>query len=183
MSSPTPLPPATPDATAQAAARQDAAGDAVAMADSTPAVAQQTVPAAQKLVRLAAGLACRPPYAAALLAALTYGAVHFLAAKYPPSKLKLASAGAFAAIVYGLAALRDQDPAIGAKGLRVIANAATASSNLSLTRRLLAAWYVTFPAIALGAACVRQLTPITMVLVAGGVMMLPAILQSQGVSM
>ncbi|KAK9826986.1 hypothetical protein WJX74_002724 [Apatococcus lobatus] len=183
-SAPTPLPATTPSATAEAAAATDATGDAYALAaDSAPAPAP-TKPsaAAQRLGRHAGALLAKPVNAAVLLALVTYATVHFLQSKYPPSRLKLVAAAAFGALVYGAAALQDKDPVVALKGLRIIANDATATSNLSITRRLLAAWYITFPAVALGAACVKRLSPVTMVGVAGGLMVLPAVLKSQGIT-
>ncbi len=180
---PTPLPPATQDATAQGAAQLDASTDARALAADAQSTPTQAVPAMKVLGQHAGNLLAKPVNAVFLLAAVTWGVLHFLTGKYPPSKLKLFAAGGFGALVYGSAALRDKDPLVALKGLKIIANDATASSNLSLTKRLLAAWYVTFPAIAIAAAFVKQLTPLTMVAVAGVIMLLPMILMKQGIAL
>lgn len=185
-SAPTPLPATTSSATPESAAAADAMHDAQALATDggAPAGSTGAAPgaAAHRLALHAGSLLSRPVYAAGLLALLTYGAVHFLGSRYPPSRLKLVAAAAFAALVYGAGALRDKDPAVALKGLRIIANDATATSGLTITRRLLAAWYVSFPAVALAAACVKQLSPTTMVVAAGGLMLLPALLKTQGVA-
>lgn len=182
-SAPTPLPPSSGAVSAQAAAQADATADTQALAtDSISApIATQVAPATGQLIKHLSHLLSSPINSAALFCIVTYGTVHFMGSKLPTPKLKLAAAAAFGAILYGTAALRDKDPAVGLKGLRIIANDATASSNLSLAKRLAMSWYITFPAIAIAAASLKQLTPITMAVAAGALMLLPMILRTQGI--
>ena len=69
-----------------------------------------------------------------------------------PSKLKLISAGAFAAIVYGLAALREDPPSVSRARRHRPTRGRLLQPLRHGGRRLLAAWYIIFPAIALAAA-------------------------------
>lgn len=181
---PTPLPPSAGAPSAQAAAQADATGDAAALhSDSLPvAPTVQAGPASGKLVRHLAHLLSRPINAAAVFGLATYAAVHFLGQKMPPARLKLVAAGGFSALLYGAAALRDSDPAVGVKGLNILANNAAGGTNLKLSKRIYLAWYIVFPAIAVAAAFTKQLTPVTMVVAAGAVMLLPMLLEKNGVN-
>ena len=179
---PTPLPPSAGAPSAQAAAQSDATGDAVALSASStdPQVKPQIVPASAKLVAHLSHLLSKPLHAAIVFGLVTYAVLHFLGAKMPTPRLKLVAAGAFAAVLYGTAALRDSDPAVGLKGLHILANDAAGGTNLSIVKRIHLAWYLVFPAIAVSAAFVKQLTPITMVPAAGLVMLLPSLLEKNG---
>lgn len=175
---PTPLPAPTASASPDASAAADVQLDTQTLATTTTAPATS---AWKSILLRLAGLVSSPVNAAVLFAVITFIALRYFSERLTVQQLKLAAAGCFAAVVYGLAAYRDQDIMLASKGFGIISNATVASSNLSFVKRLMASWYIVFPAAALGAAMVRPLTPLTMVLAADALILAPSVLQSQRV--
>lgn len=172
---PTPLP-------TMAVVTDNAGSSTVPAPDSSADTAVHTSPAtaatpfclsslASKLSVYASSSFC----AAILFAGITYAMVHFLGTKLPVHTLKLYAAGGFALLMYGLAALKDKDPMVATKGFQLLS-----TSQLPLLKRLLAAWYLTFPALAAIASVPKALTPATMVLAADAAMIAISYADQQG---
>lgn len=173
-SAPAPLP-AT--ATASTSSTQQTGADHSAAPPAAPP-AQGSLAIPRLIARFYHALS-KPPYAAIFFAVVVLAASHFLSDKLDPHRIKLFAAGAFAATLYGVAALHTRDPAVGLRGLSILTGTASSATGMSVPKRLLAAWYVTFPAIAVAAAFVNRLSPTTMLLAADAGIMLPYVIQQQ----
>lgn len=110
-----------------------------------------------------------------LFAAITWGTVHFLSTRYPPRLLKLYAAAGFGTLTYALAAVSYNDPLVASTGLGFLSN-----SQLPLLKRLLKAWFLTFPVIAVASAVPAALNPTTMVLAADAAMLFISYADQQG---
>lgn len=120
-------------------------------------------------------IAKTPAYAALLFAALMY-----LGIKYreylPPRHGRMAVAAAFSGILYAIAVVSSGDPAVLTRGLSGLMGTAEGTAGLSAVARIKSAWFVVYPAIALGAASIPSLRPWPLVAVVSAAVVLPGVL-------